>query len=72
MQLTKLYAYSLSFPFSFSADLFAQGSLEVKDIDHTISRNTRYSWIYIFDYGMYRARLGSSIIEKLFMYIGLR
>ncbi|KHG21414.1 Carboxypeptidase A1 [Gossypium arboreum] len=54
MQLTKLYGYSLSFPFSYSAAYLAQGSTEVRDIDYTINRSIRYSLIYIFEYGMYR------------------
>ncbi|KHG13485.1 hypothetical protein F383_17765 [Gossypium arboreum] len=42
------------FLFSYSAAYLAQGSTEVKDIDHTINRSIRYSLIYIFEYGMYR------------------
>ncbi|KHG17027.1 hypothetical protein F383_20604 [Gossypium arboreum] len=42
------------FPFSYSAAYLAQGSTEVKDIDHTINRSIWYSLIYIFEYGMYR------------------
>ncbi|KHG26678.1 putative multidrug resistance ABC transporter ATP-binding/permease YheH [Gossypium arboreum] len=41
------------FPFSYSVAYLAQGSTEVRDIDHTINRSFRYSLIYIFEYGMY-------------------
>ncbi|KHG08078.1 Protein efr3 [Gossypium arboreum] len=43
-----------SFPFSYSAAYLAQGSTEVRDIDHFINRSIRYSLIYIFEYDMYR------------------
>ncbi|KHG08334.1 hypothetical protein F383_35783 [Gossypium arboreum] len=43
------------FPFSYSAAYLTQGSTEVRDINHTINRSFRYSLIYIFEYGMYRA-----------------
>ena len=42
------------FPFSYSAAYLAQGSNEVRDIDHTINQSIRYSLIYIFKYDMYR------------------
>ncbi|KHG15645.1 hypothetical protein F383_21859 [Gossypium arboreum] len=53
MQLTKLYAYSFSIPFSYSAIYLVQRSTKVRDIDHTINRSISYSLIYIFEYGMY-------------------
>ncbi|KHG13453.1 hypothetical protein F383_17922 [Gossypium arboreum] len=45
---------SSPFSFSSSAAYLAQGSMEVKDIDHTINRSIQYSLIYIFEYSMYR------------------
>ncbi|KHG21368.1 hypothetical protein F383_26752 [Gossypium arboreum] len=64
MQLTKLYAYSFSFPFSYSSVYLVHGSMEVRDIHHTINRSIRYSLIYIFEYGMYR-ELGLSFVLLL-------
>ncbi|KHG16421.1 hypothetical protein F383_23856 [Gossypium arboreum] len=43
------------FSFSYSATYLAQGSTKVRDINHTINRSIRYSLIFIFEYGMYRA-----------------
>ncbi|KHG07210.1 Alpha-1-acid glycoprotein [Gossypium arboreum] len=42
------------FPFFYSAANLAQGSMEVRDIDHTINQCIRYNLIYIFEYGMNR------------------
>ncbi|KHG13000.1 hypothetical protein F383_19174 [Gossypium arboreum] len=43
------------FSFSYSAAYLAQGPKEVRNIDHTINQSIRYSFFYIFEYGMYRA-----------------
>ncbi|KHG04633.1 hypothetical protein F383_28818 [Gossypium arboreum] len=43
MQLSKPYAYSLFFPFSYSVTFLARGSTDVGGIDHTINQSTWYS-----------------------------
>ncbi|KHG16622.1 Protein SST2 [Gossypium arboreum] len=52
------------FSFSYNVSYLAQGSTEVRVIDHTINQNFRYRLIYIFEYDMCRTRLVFCVIES--------